>query len=869
MYEEPEYTFETFKKNLINLSKKLMPKFKQGTTKFNKWLFTKRFWKNAFLTVFIGFLVITGAFMLWVSSLRIPDLSSFQDKVLAGSTRIYDKTGEILLYDLNQDVKRQVVPFSDISQYAKNATIAIEDEDFYTHKGIALTSILRAVLVDIEHMSLSQGGSTITQQVIKNSLLTNDKKISRKVKEWVLALKLERVMSKDDILNLYLNSTPYGGTYYGIEVASQNFFGKSSKDLSIAEAAYLAALPQSPSYYSPYGNHFDALTTRKNVVLEKMKELGYITPAQYESARAEKVVFLKQQNNSIKAPHFVMFIKDYLIDKFGEDEVANGSLKVVTTLDFELQQKAEEIVNEYALKNEKNFNAENAALVAVEPTTGQILSMVGSRDYFDKKIQGSFNVATAHRQPGSAFKPFAYVTAFNKGYTPDTVLFDLPTQFSTACDAQGTPLPGRKAEDCYMPQNYDLQFKGPMTLRNALAQSRNIPSIKTLYLAGIGDTIKTAKDMGITSLTRGVNDYGLTLVLGGGEVSPLEITSAYSVFANNGLRNPYTGILKVTDKMGNVLEEYHQDATQVIPEQSALLINSILSDNDARLPLNGPGSATDFPGQEVALKTGTTNDYRDVWTVGYTPNIAVGAWAGNNDNSPMTHKTSGLIISPLWRAFMDEALKKYPPVAFKRPEPYDQNLKPILRGVWQGGQVYVVDKTTGNLANEFTPPENREERAVPNIHSILYWIDKNNPTGPAPSNPTADSQFNLWETPILAWANARSGEFQQQAPTQVSNTNNPDSVPHISITSPVNNMSFGRTEKIVVSVANQSRFPLTKYEFYLNGKLIGSALPQNPNFAFIPQEVPQTQVGQNNLRVVGYDNVQNKGEATVIITIRP
>ncbi len=805
----------------------------------------KNFWKKTFLVVFIGFLFITGIAMLWIASLRIPDLQSFQDKILAGSTRIYDRTGQILLYDLNQNVKRQVVPFDEISQNVKNATISIEDEKFYSHNGIELSSIARALLVDVQHMSLSQGGSTITQQVIKNALLTTDKTFSRKIKEWVLALKLERVMSKDGILNLYLNGSPYGGNFYGIETASENFLGKPAKDLDIAESAYMAALPQAPSYFSPYGTHRDALDARKNLVLSKMKEYGYITQAEYDAAKAEQITFKPQQDNSIKAPHFVMFIKDYLDQKYGEDEVQNGNLKVITTLDYDLEKTAEGIVKTYALSNEKKFNASNAALVAIDPTTGQILSMVGSRDYFDNKIEGNFNVALAHRQPGSAFKPFAYATAFEKGYTPDTVLFDLPTQFSTACSADGVPLGNATASDCYMPQNYDNQFLGPISLRNALAQSRNIPSIETLYLAGIKDTLQTAQDLGITSLTAGANHYGLTLVLGGGEVSPLEMTSAYSVFANNGVRNPYTGILKVTDKNGNTLEEFTPNPTQALPEQTALQINDILSDPVARLPLNGPGSATDFPaGEQVALKTGTTNDYHDVWVVGYTPTLAVGTWAGNNDNTAMIHKTSGLIIAPLWRAFMDEALKKYPPTPFKAPDPVDPTIKPVLRGVWQGDLGYT------------------------DVHSILYWVDKNDPNGPQPANPSADPQFNLWEKPIQDWVNAQGSNLNNLIqPTSTDTALTGNNSPRITIQTPANGATYNKSDHVVVTISNQSQLPLSKVEFYLNNTLIGSAVGDNPTFSFTPQESPQIQP-TNTLRVVGYDSANNQGEAQINFNVQ-
>ena len=836
--------------------------------KAKKWLLRKSLWGQIGVGLLAAFLLISGIMVIWVATLRIPDIETFENRVLAGSTKIYDRTGEILLFDLNQDVKRQIVPFDKISPNVKNATVAIEDDTFYEHKGIAFISILRAVWVDLIHLELKQGGSTITQQVIKNSLLTADKKISRKIKEWVLALKLERVMSKDDILHLYLNTNSYGGTYYGIEEASQNYFDKHASELTIAEGAYMAAIPKAPSYYSPYGNHRTELDARKNLVLQIMLDKNVITKSEYDAAKAEKVIFQPAENHSIKAPHFVMFIKDYLTEKYGEDMVKNGSLNVVTTLDYTMQKKAEEIVKEYALKNEKNFNAENAALVAVDPATGQILTMVGSRDYFDPDIDGNYNVTIAKRQPGSAFKPFAYVTAFNKGYTPDTVVFDLPTQFSTACDPYGKPLNANTSpESCYAPRNYDNDFRGPMTLRNALAQSINIPAIKTLYLAGLKDTLQTARDLGITTLTDS-SRYGLTLVLGGGEVSPLEITGAYSVFANNGVRNPNTAILKITNQRGDVVEEFTPSPTQIIPEQSVLTLNNILSDNNARMPLNGPGSPTDFPNREIALKTGTTNDSRDAWIIGYTPQIAVGAWAGNNDNSAMVKKTSGLIIAPLWRAFMNEVLKDLPAQEFKRPDPIDPSLRPILRGIWQGGQTYTIDKASGKLATDFTPPELREERAIPNIHAILYWVNRADPKGPPPTDPTSDSQFLLWETPVQAWIQVHpelSG--QSLPPSQTDDVHTPDSIPRINITSPAQNSLLGKNDKILVSFDHPSKFPIVRAEFYVNDSLVGTETNEPFSFSFIPNDVPNLK-STNELRIVIYDSVQNKAEAKIQFLVR-
>ncbi|MFA6095717.1 MAG: transglycosylase domain-containing protein, partial [Candidatus Paceibacterota bacterium] len=380
------------------------------------------------LAALVFFIGACGLF--WISSFRIPDLDSFEARKVAQSTKIYDRTGEILLYDIHDGAKRTVVAGSDISEYAKKATVAIEDAEFYEHHGIKISSIFRAVLANLLSQDYGQGGSTITQQVIKNALLTTDKKISRKLKEWVLAPQLEKVMSKDEILSIYLNEIPYGGSVYGIEEASNQFFNKGAKDVTLAEAAYLAAIPQATTYYSPYGKNRGELDKRKALVLSRMKGLGFITKDEYDAAQKEIVVFQPQNQFGILAPHFVFFVRDELDKLYGKETVDNGGLKVITTLDYALQEKAEALVKKTALENEEKFNAENAALVALDPKTGEILSMIGSRDYFDKDIDGNFNITTAHRQPGSTFKPIVYSKLFEKGYTPDTVLFDLETEFS-------------------------------------------------------------------------------------------------------------------------------------------------------------------------------------------------------------------------------------------------------------------------------------------------------------------------------------------------------------------------------------------------------------------------------------------------------
>ncbi|MCR4334382.1 MAG: PBP1A family penicillin-binding protein [Patescibacteria group bacterium] len=663
-------------------------------------------------------IIIAGMMIIWLSNFKIPDLSSFDTRKVSQSTKIYDRTGTILLYDIHENTKRTVVPFEDISRNAKNATVAIEDPYFYSHIGVEPRAIIRAFLANIMSGGYGQGGSTITQQVVKNSILTNDKTITRKLKELVLALKLERALTKEQILSIYLNEIPYGGSVYGIEEASKAYFGVDAKDLTMAEAAYLAALEQAPSYYSPFGSHRDELEQRKNLVLKRMLDNGLATQDEYDKAKLEQIIFQDKNNTTgIKAPHFVFFVKGYLEEKYGEQAVRENGYKVITTLDYDLQQKGEEMVRKDALNNAKNFHASNAALVAIDPQTGQILTMVGSRDYFDKEIDGKYNIATAHRQPGSSFKPFVYATAFSKGYTPETILFDVKTQFTPTCE----PTNFTNDNGCYSPNDYDYRFVGPISLRNALAQSRNIPAVKLLYLAGISDSLETAKNMGV-KIAGNANDYGLSLVLGGAEVALLDMTSAYGVFATEGIRNPATPILKIEDSKGNIIEQFESHPTQVLNQNVARQISNILSDNNARIPGFGVNNRLNVPNRDVAAKTGTTNDFRDAWIVGYSPQIVVGAWAGNNDNSSIDQKAASVAIAPTWNNFISYALRNLPNELFIQPENTNlEDIKPILRGVYD-------------------------------LHNILYWVNKDDPVGEIPQNPSLDPQFKNWEYSIQLWA---------------------------------------------------------------------------------------------------------------------
>jgi len=824
--------------------------------------------KNLIVVILsLGFL-FAGILLLWLGNLKIPDFSAFEERKITESTKIYDKTGEILLYDIHQDIRRTIAPYEDISRYLKNATVAIEDAEFYEHKGIKPTAILRAILVNLGSFRFSQGGSTITQQVIKNSVLTQEKKISRKLKEWALSIKLEQEMSKEEILALYLNEAPYGGNIYGVTEASRSFFGKDSKDLTLAESAYLAALPQAPTFYSPYGNNRDRLDERKNLVLRRMLGLDFITQEEHNTAVKESVEFFKQEDTGIKAPHFVFFVRSHLEEKYGKDVVEKGGLKVITTLDYELQQKAEEIIKRFAEENTDKFNASNAGLVAIDPKTGQILAMVGSRDYFDEEIDGNFNITIAHRQPGSAFKPFVYATAFEKGYTPDTVVFDLQTQFQTTCDPEGNPIGNTNPDDCYMPVNYDGKYNGPMSLRAALAQSVNIPAIKTLYLAGLSDSLQTAKNFGIKSLTN-TDQYGLTLVLGGGEVSLLDITNAYGVFANDGERNYTTAILEVKNKDNSTLESYKPKTQRVVSKESSRKISDILSDNDARTPAFGARSYLYFENRDVAVKTGTTNDYRDAWIIGYTPSIAVGTWAGNNDNSPMEKKVAGFIVAPMWNAFMNEVLNIIPEEKFKKPRRTNDDTKPVLRGIWMGGEQYFIDKISGKLATEYTPNETKEERVVISVHNILNWVDKKDPLGGAPEKPEDDSQFNLWEHSVRKWVETQNikEETIDDITREYDDIHKPEFVPNIKILNPKQDSLYGMNDKIIIQTQNSSRYPLSKIDFFINNEFIGTAKTPLFNLSFTPNNINGIKK-KNQLKAVGYDNVFNKSEVITFFNIR-
>ena len=808
------------------------------------------------------FIFLFSVGIIWVSSIKIPDFRSFGDRKVVSSTKIYDRSGENLLYDIHQDVKRTNIPFNQMGSNIKNATVAIEDSEFYNHSGIRITSIVRAVLSNFIGTGKTQGGSTITQQLVKNTLLTSKKTIGRKIKEWILAIKIDNSMPKEKILELYLNEAPYGGTIYGIEEAAKTYFGKNAQTLTLAESAYLAAIPQSPTTLSPYGKNKAKLTDRKNLVLSRMFETKIISKEESDKAKKEIVTFLPQATSGIKAPHFVFFIKDYLEQKYGIDVVENGGLKVTTTLNFDLQQKGEQIVKDGALQNEKDWDGSNASLVAIDPKTGEILTMVGSRDYFDKNIDGNFNIATALRQPGSSFKPFIYATAFNKGFTPNTVLFDLPTEFQTTCSAYGKALPGHNQDDCYMPDDYDGKFRGPMTLRDALAQSINIVAVKLFFLAGLPDSLKTAEDMGISTLSD-ISRYGLTLVIGGGEVSLLDITSAYGVFANNGIKNSYTGILKIEDENGKILEEYKPKTKNILSKNVALTISDVLSDNTARTPTFGASSPLVITNYSVAVKTGTTNNNKDAWTIGYTPSVVVGVWAGNNDNKPMK-KGGSAVAGPIWNKFITEALSTLPNEKFEKPDLVvdPTKIKPVLRGFWQGNENFFIDKISGKLATELTPKETTQEKVITNVHSILYWVDKNNILGPSPTNPNDSSQFSHWEIPIQDWWAKNRYKYPittwADKPNQFDNIHTEASKPRVLIIEPNTTTTYNVNQKINLKISSFGAFPIQKTDVFVNETYLGTIKPPF-DFSINLSELTNLK-SINEIKLISYDTAYNNTE---------
>jgi len=778
-----------------------------------------RLFKKSYIVAFfaIGFVCFV-ALSLWIAYLvvTLPNPQNLASRVVNQSTKIWDRTGKVLLYEIHGEEKRTVISFSDMPQSMKQATLAAEDAEFYNHPAFDIKSIARAILNNVLRCGPIQGGSTITQQLAKNSFLTSEKTIVRKIKELILAIRLEQQYTKDKIFEMYLNQIPYGSNAYGIEAASQSFFEKPAKDLDVAESALLVALANAPSRLSPFGSHTDEMKARQEYILNKMASLGWITKQDAQNAKKEKLAFAKVKQ-SIKAPHFVFYVRSLLSDMYDEPTIETSGLNIITSLDWDLQQIAERAVAAGAARNDINWHADNAALAAQNPKTGEIVAMAGSRDYFDTDHQGNLNVALQTRQPGSSFKPFVYLKAFEKGYTPETILFDVPTEFNLRCSVDSSPGQGMKPEDCYHPQNYDEQFRGPVTLRQALAQSRNVPSVKLLYLVGISNAIQLAKDFGITTLDQNPMYYGLSLILGGGGVRLIDMVNAYSVFSQEGVVHPQIAILKITDPSGSPVFEAQPQEKRVFDANTVRILTNVLSDDASRVPtfqMNGPLTV---PGYDVAAKTGTSQDYRDAWTIGYSPNLVAGVWVGNNDYSPMQRGgAGGMAAAPIWNDFMKQALVKMDKESFTLPE-YPATTKPILNGQ------HIIQTPAGLQ-----------------IHDTLYWIQKDNPQGPEPTNPYDDPAYSYWEYGLTQWMAQNGQTLVQNQPRQ------PQTIaPSILFLEPQQNKIIAQGNALSVSVRVSSVMPIKYVDCSFNNEMVIRFDPTPDNIYsvfFVPKAVLQTNI---------------------------
>ncbi len=596
------------------------------------------------------------------------------------STRIYDRNGNLLHEILDPGGGRRIlVPLNEISPHLINATVATEDERFWQHPGVDPVAFIRAVYYNLSERRIVSGFSSIPQQLVRLVLLSPEERtqqtVSRKIREAVLASEVSRRYTKQEILEIYLNEINYGNLAYGIEAAAETYFGKSAGELDLAEAAFLAGLPQAPAYWDPYTNP-EGAKQRQGVVLDLMAEAGYISRSEAEAAKAADLE-LQPPQLRVEAPHFVTWVQQLLEQKYGADVLYRSGLRVTTTLDSRLQAIAQQEARAH-LEQLQDRHATNAALVAIKPDTGEIVAMLGSADFHDPEIDGQVNVALRLRQPGSSIKPVTYVTAFEKGWTPATLIWDVTTEFH---DALGRP---------YVPKNYDGEEHGPVLVRAALARSLNIPAVKTLDFVGLPAMLDTAHRLGIESLNR--PDYGLSLTLGGGDVTLLELTGAYAAFANGGQRLPPVAILRIEDSSGQVIEEYRQPAgEQVISPQHAYLITDILSDNAARAPAFGANNVLKLS-RPAAAKTGTTDDWRDAWTVGYTPDLVAGVWVGNADNTAMKNVAGSRGAGPIWHNFMERALEGQPARQFARPE---------------GIEAFEICVDGGALPTDACPPDRR------------------------------------------------------------------------------------------------------------------------------------------------------------------
>lgn len=730
----------------------------------------------------IGFIGTLILFSWYATKLPSPGKLSQRGNF---STVFTDRNDKVI-YEMYQDKNRVPIKFSDISTYLKHATVAIEDKTFYEHGGISQTGIIRAVLSTIFKGEM-QGGSTITQQLIKNVLLTSERSLPRKIKEAILATEVEKRYSKDEILGMYLNEAPYGGTFYGVGSAAKGYFNKEPKDLTLVESAILAGLPQNPSGYSPFIGTKNAWRSRAKDVLRRMQEDKYITTSQYNQALKQLENFrFEQSQENIDAAHFVFFVRKFVEEEFGAKALEQG-LKIKTTLNFDAQKKLQKIVHDEVKSLQDEYNLGNGALVMLDSHSGDILVYIGSYDYANVAY-GKFDVVTqGNRQPGSALKPIIYGLAFEKKYTPATVLMDVETEF-------GVPPEGQKP---YKPENYDGKFRGPVQMRFALANSLNVPAVKTLALVGLRDFLQQANEMGLKTLApsdTNMNRFGLSIALGGGEVTLLDLTSAYTVFANGGKKMDTQFIEEIRDYNGKVIyRKPKSKPKQVLSEDATFLISHILSDDNARADAFGNGSLLNIPGKTVAVKTGTTDEKRDNWAVGFTKDITIGVWVGNNDNTKLNPKvasgTTG--ASSIWNKAMKAMLSAdYTDGIMDKPA----NVEAIQIDSFFGG----LPKDGIPSRSEYFIKGTEPDEISPFYKKLRVRDGKLDNSGDekdffviTETDPVSNDGKNRWQEGIDKWAEQQSDE-KYKVPKETSPSNSDDL--SVSISEPGNHTTVNSND---------------------------------------------------------------------------
>lgn len=868
--------YKTSSKKYLNKFKGLIPKNASSRQKLIINL--------TYFFSFVLFAVLAGIFIIVIAlaifSRDLPNPNALLERSEDLSTKLMDRNGESI-YEVFGEKNRQLIQLEDVAKSLIEATMAVEDSNFYSHQGISIRGMIRAVK-NIALGGSLQSGSTITQQVVKNALLTQDQTVSRKLKEIVLSLQLENRYEKDQILQMYLNETPYGGQSYGALTAAKAYFSKLPAELTIAESAFLAGLPQSPTRYSPYSSDPSAGLARKDYVLYLMNERGwldangerhYLNDEDYEIAKVEILKF-EPASASFKAPHFVFYVKEVLADLYGEEFVEQAGLQVTTSLDLELQEAFQEIVREeVAAAGYANVN--NGSLVAIDPQTGQILAMVGSKDYFAESepegcisgitgenscvFEPNLNVTLAKRQPGSSIKPITYATMLSQGYTAAFPLLDVPTVFR-----------GADAGKDYTPVNYDGEFRGSMSVRKSLANSINISAVKAVQLVGVSSMIDTAQRLGITTFDQ-PERYGPAITLGGGETKLLEMTTAFAAFGAGGVYREPTPILEVKDAMGNILYSYRDTGgEQAVDEEVAFLISDILSDDGARSEIFGFGSLLNISGQQVAVKTGTTDDKRDNYALGYTKEIAIGTWVGNNNNEKMGAVASGISgATPIWRRAMLEFIKDKEPNFFDPPDTVKK---------------FEVDKLTGGLP--YQDFDTRTEWLILGTEptSVSNWYQRlkickedgklvNDDCDDAGDTKTRTfigilAAFSGWQMDVDAWISENFSDKSEYFPPLMKSRLEYDGDdvkkrdPEVEIVGMSNNQEVPKNFRLKVEVS--SARDIDRVKIYLDGEKVSEdkSFPYGYNFEF-----NDGQLGSHEFKAVVKDEKGNEGEDRITLRV--